>query len=74
MRPSPVCPARAAPAPPHTLPLAPRFSTEEISARTKLKSSAARAFRTQIVEQYPTLEPFIDSLMPKKSELVEAKG
>lgn len=51
-----------------------RFSVEEVSARTKLKSSAARALRTQIVEQYPTMEEHIDSLITKKSELQEAKG
>lgn len=39
------------------------------SAKTKVKSSVARGVRTKVLETYPLLEPYIDALVPKKSQL-----
>jgi malignant T-cell-amplified sequence len=41
--------------------------------RTKLKSSAQRALRTQILTLYPALTPYIDTLIPKKDQLDSIK-
>ncbi|KAI9890195.1 MAG: translation machinery-associated protein 20 [Vezdaea aestivalis] len=38
-------------------------------AKTKLKSSIQRGLRTKLVEQYPLLAPYIDEIIPKKSQL-----
>ena len=38
-------------------------------AKSKVKSSAQRGIRTQVLETYPKLEPYIDEIMPKKSQL-----
>jgi malignant T-cell-amplified sequence len=52
-----------------------RFSVaEDISTQTALKSSVQRAIKKSIVEQYPLIEPHIDDVIPKKAEVLEAKG
>jgi len=38
-------------------------------AKSKVKSSVQRAIRAKIVETYPKLEPHIDEILPKKSQL-----
>jgi len=38
-------------------------------AKTKVKSSAQRAIRQKVLDQYPLLEPYIDDIMPKKEQL-----
>ena len=50
-----------------------RFSVDDISARVKLKSSVGRALQRDIVEIYPVMEPYIENLISKKAELVEAR-
>lgn len=35
----------------------------------QLKSSVQKGIRTKIIEQYPTLEEYIDSILPKKDAL-----
>lgn len=37
--------------------------------RTKLKSSAQRAIRAKVCDTYPELEPYIDTIVPKKAQL-----
>ncbi|KAI5819656.1 hypothetical protein BZA77DRAFT_140832 [Pyronema omphalodes] len=37
--------------------------------KSKLKSSAQRAVRAKFLEQFPLLEPYIDEILPKKSQL-----
>ncbi|OCT51975.1 Translation machinery-associated protein 20 [Cladophialophora carrionii] len=37
--------------------------------KSKVKSSVQRAIRTKVLETYPKLEPHIDDIMPKKSQL-----
>ena len=52
-----------------------RFSfTENIAGQTQLKSSVQRGIRGKIIEQYPSLEPILDDLMPKKTPIVLVKG
>ncbi|KAF2727550.1 hypothetical protein EJ04DRAFT_478821 [Polyplosphaeria fusca] len=38
-------------------------------AKSKVKSSAQRAIRSKVIEQYPKLEPYIDDILPKKEQL-----
>jgi hypothetical protein len=52
-----------------------RFSVaDDISTQTALKSSIQRAIKKSIVEQYPAVEDYIDDIIPKKGEVLEAKG
>ncbi|GME25471.1 pua domain-containing protein [Neofusicoccum parvum] len=38
-------------------------------AKTKVKSSVQRGIRSKVVEQYPLLEPYLDTIIPKKEQL-----
>jgi malignant T-cell-amplified sequence len=38
-------------------------------SKTKVKSSVQRGIRNKVLETYPHLEPHIDDIMPKKSQL-----
>jgi PUA domain protein len=38
-------------------------------SKSKVKSSAQRAIRAKVLEQYPLLEPYIDDILPKKEQL-----
>ncbi|KAK2755888.1 translation machinery-associated protein 20 [Arachnomyces sp. PD_36] len=42
-------------------------------SRSKVKSSAQRGLRAKFVETYPGFEPYIDEIMPKKSQLEAMK-
>lgn len=44
-----------------------------VSAHQAVKSSAIRGIRNKLVESYPALEPVIDTLIPKKANLVLVK-
>jgi PUA domain protein len=51
-----------------------RFTQEEnVSGVSLLKSSAQKAVRKQILEQYPTLEPHVEELLPKATQMYSAK-
>lgn len=39
---------------------------EDITSQNQAKSSIVRGIRTKIAEQYPSLEPFVDEIIPKK--------
>ncbi|KAI5803356.1 PUA-like domain-containing protein [Peziza echinospora] len=39
------------------------------SSKTKVKSSVQRHLRAKLLEQYPLLEPHIEEIFPKKSDL-----
>lgn len=43
------------------------------SAKTKVKSSVARTIRAKVLETYPLLTPYIDTIIPKKSQLDSIK-
>ncbi|KAF2468663.1 uncharacterized protein BDR25DRAFT_264481 [Lindgomyces ingoldianus] len=38
-------------------------------AKSKVKSSAQRAIRSKVLDEYPKLEPYIEDIMPKKEQL-----
>ncbi|KAI4641716.1 hypothetical protein J4E93_007814 [Alternaria ventricosa] len=38
-------------------------------AKSKVKSSAQRAIRSKVLEEYPRLEPYIEDILPKKEQL-----
>ncbi|CDJ65009.1 PUA domain-containing, cell cycle regulator protein, putative [Eimeria necatrix] len=50
-----------------------KFGPEEISNKTIMKSSMQRAVRTQILEEYPRLEPVMEQIWPKKASPVLLK-
>ncbi|CDS13875.1 Putative PUA domain-containing protein [Lichtheimia ramosa] len=52
-----------------------KFSfSENIAGQSQLKSSVQRAVRTKLQEQFPTLEPIMDELIPKKTPIIQIKG
>jgi malignant T-cell-amplified sequence len=48
-------------------------ATEDIAGRQNVKSSVQRAMRAKIVETFPKLEPFMEEMIPKKSQLTLVK-
>ncbi|KNC96194.1 translation machinery-associated protein 20 [Spizellomyces punctatus DAOM BR117] len=46
---------------------------EDVSGKSKVKSSVQRGIRAAILEQYPSLNPYIEELMPKKEPLILVK-
>lgn len=42
-------------------------------AKSKMKSSAQRAVRARVLEDYPGFEPYIDEILPKKGSLETVK-
>ncbi|KAJ8655238.1 hypothetical protein O0I10_009106 [Lichtheimia ornata] len=52
-----------------------KFSfSENIAGQSQLKSSVQRAVRTKLQDQFPTLEPIMDELIPKKTPIIQIKG
>ena len=52
-----------------------RFSPEDCSTSTQIKSSAQRAIRSKILDTFPDLtEDIMDQLLPKKPPLVQYKA
>lgn len=48
---------------------------EDISGQTQVKSSAQRAIRTKLQQQFPALDAEeMDEILPKKSPIVQLKG
>ena len=41
----------------------------EVSTKSKLMSSAARALRDRVAKEFPLLEPYIDEIIPKKEDI-----
>ncbi|KAI9002697.1 PUA-like domain-containing protein [Gaertneriomyces semiglobifer] len=50
-----------------------KLTKEEVSGKSKVKSSVQRAVRTKILEQYPALNPYIEEILPKKDPLILIK-
>ncbi|SCU84137.1 LAFA_0D08372g1_1 [Lachancea sp. 'fantastica'] len=46
-----------------------KFSREDVHSRSNVKSSVQRTLKTKLVSQFPALEPVIDELVPKKSQV-----
>jgi len=45
------------------------FRKFNVNSKTKVKSSVQRGLRTKIAEEYPLLAPYVDEIIPKKSQL-----
>ena len=51
-----------------------RFTVaDDVSTMTSIKTSAIRAIKTSVVSAYPSMEPYIDDIVPKK-DVLEGKG
>lgn len=51
-----------------------RFKRKDyIKGTTQVKSSVQKALRTKIIEIYPGLEPYMDEIFPRKSQLTLIK-
>ncbi|KAJ3392136.1 Malignant T-cell-amplified sequence 1 [Lobulomyces angularis] len=46
---------------------------DDVSSKSKVKSSVQRTIRSKILAQYPLLEPYADELLPKKDPLFLVK-
>merc|ERR1712012_1422760 len=46
---------------------------EEISGSTQLKSSVQRGIKTTIKDTYPSIDPYLDQIFPKKDQIVLIK-
>lgn len=52
-----------------------RFSpAEDLGGAVAMKSSAVRGVKKNITDLYPSLEPYIDDIIPKKDIVMDAKG
>ncbi|KAK9470944.1 translation machinery-associated protein 20 [Dipodascopsis tothii] len=50
-----------------------KFTREEVHSKTNVKSSVQRSIKSKLVAQFPGLEPVIDEVIPKKSQLALIK-
>ncbi len=51
-----------------------RFTHEDVGSSNILKSSAQRAMKKTIIDQYPAVtEEMIDEIFPKKSNIIATK-
>jgi PUA domain protein len=44
-------------------------ANEDVAGRQNVKSSIQRAIRSKIIETFPLLEPHMEEIIPKKSQL-----
>mmetsp|Transcript_26646 Transcript_26646/g.41703 ORF Transcript_26646/g.41703 Transcript_26646/m.41703 type:complete len:108 (+) Transcript_26646:397-720(+) len=50
-----------------------KFGPDEVKDKSKIKSSQQRAIRQAIQQQFPSFEPYLDQIVPKKAEIQVAK-
>lgn len=50
-----------------------RFEDGSVSGLTQLKTSAQKAIRAKIIEQFPLIEDYFDEIIPKKEAVRIAK-
>ncbi|EGV60028.1 translation machinery-associated protein 20 [Yamadazyma tenuis] len=50
-----------------------KFTKEDIHSRSNIKSSAQRGLKSNFVGQFEDLEPIIDTIIPKKSQVILIK-
>jgi len=50
-----------------------KFSMEAVQSQNKSKSSVQRAVRTQLAEQFPSMEAYWEEILPSKSDLILVK-
>lgn len=48
-------------------------ASEDVAGRQNVKSSVQRAVRAKIIETFPKLEPYMEEIIPKKSQLTLVK-
>jgi malignant T-cell-amplified sequence len=44
-------------------------ATEDVAGRQNVKTSVQRGIKSKIVETFPKLEPYMEEIIPKKSQL-----
>jgi malignant T-cell-amplified sequence len=44
-------------------------ASEDVSGKQNVKSSVQRTVRSKIAETFPKLEPYMEEIIPKKSQL-----
>ena len=47
---------------------------EDLSSQTAIKSSAIRAIKQSITDQFPAAAAYIDDIIPKKAAVLDGKG
>lgn len=50
-----------------------RFTTEQISSQSQIKSSVGRGIRSAVLDQFPDIEDVLDDILPKKDPMVICK-
>eukprot|EP00903_Cladosiphon_okamuranus_P019687 g18091.t1 len=50
-----------------------RFSQDDVSSSSQVKSSVQRGFRAKLLEQFPNSEPYLEDILPKKGNVTIAK-
>lgn len=50
-----------------------KFTKEEVHSRSNIKSSAQRGLKSTLVNQFNDLETVIDTIIPKKSQIISLK-
>ena len=48
-------------------------ASEDVAGRQNVKTSVQRMVKTKIVETFPKLEPYMEEIIPKKSQLTLVK-
>jgi hypothetical protein len=48
-------------------------ASEDVAGRQNIKSSVQRGMKSKIVETFPKLEPYMEEIIPKKSQLTLVK-
>ncbi len=53
-----------------------RFSAAEndFGTPSNVKTSAQRTIKRDVADQFPDLEPYLEDIFPKKSDIMEARG
>ncbi|GMM37250.1 translation machinery-associated protein 20 [Saccharomycopsis crataegensis] len=50
-----------------------KFTKEDIHTKSNIKSSVQRGLKSKFAEQFPLLNPVIDDIIPKKSQMIHIK-
>ncbi|KAJ1670736.1 translation machinery-associated protein 20, partial [Spiromyces aspiralis] len=49
------------------------FDVKDQSGQNQVKSSVVRGIRSQLTENFPGIEPYLDEILPKKATLTQVK-
>ncbi|CAN0229454.1 unnamed protein product, partial [Ascophyllum nodosum] len=50
-----------------------RFSKDDVSSSSQVKSSVQRGIRAKLIEQFPNCEAYLEDILPKKANVTVAK-